>query len=245
MLFASIEGHDFSLARFGDQGLRAANPLFAFQLMNNFTLCHSAILNGTQGPNAAFFSRGTGTVVALLEAIHAVLEQECQRVLAGGADSAVHPVTWAELAREGWVARGLIAGEGASLLALADRAESAAPLGFVEYVALCPCRGRSLGPALVEVEEDFDGSTVEAVILAPWGPPARDALLSFAAASLGGRPVLDATRAFGESLAASPALAWAMALDLLADDRLGRVLVLSAGLDGDVGVVTFRSAEGR
>jgi hypothetical protein len=36
-----------------------------------------------------------------------------------------------------------------------------------------------------------------------------------------------------------------MALDLLADDRLGRVLVLSAGLDGDVGVVTFRSAEGR
>ena len=90
MLAASVENRELSLTRFGNQGLAAVNPLFAFQLMNNFTLCHSAILHGTQGPNAAFFSRGTGTVVALLEAAHAILEDECGRALAGGADSGVH-----------------------------------------------------------------------------------------------------------------------------------------------------------
>jgi hypothetical protein len=241
MLSASIDDHDFSLARFGDPGLRAANPLFAFQLMNNFTLCHGAILLGTQGPNAAFFSRGSGTVVALYDAAQAVLEDECPGALAGGADSCVHPVTWAELAREGWVERGLVAGEGAALLALTGPGEPANALGFIDHVSVHPSRGQALGRALAESEQELVSSTVDAVIVAPWGPPARDALLSLVSRALPGRPVLDATSAFGESLAAGPALAWVVALDLLAAERLGRVLVLSAGIDGDVGTVTIGS----
>lgn len=228
MLVASVENRELSLPRFGDQGLAAVNPLFAFQLMNNFTLCHSAIFHGTQGPNAAFFSRGSGTVVALLEAAHALLDDECDRALAGGADSSVHGVTWAELVREGWVAQGLVAGEGAALLALAHPTATESALGFLDYVA-------------VAAHTDLDCSDADAVIVVPWGPPARDSLLSFAEAALPGRPVLDLSTILGEALAASPALGWTVALDLLASEQLGRVLVLSRGLDGDLGIVAIRS----
>jgi hypothetical protein len=241
MLAASIEEREFSLARFGDGGLRACNPLFAFQLMNNFTLCHSAILHGTQGPNAAFFSRGSGTVIALLEAVHAFLDNESDRVLAGGADSGVHSVTWAELLREGWPERGLVPGEGAAILALGEPSDSSPALGFVDYISVRACRVKTVAQALAEEREKMGPSAIDAVLLVPWGPPARDALLSFAAESFPGRVVLDVSPALGESLAASPALAWAVALDLLAVERYERVLVLSAGLDGDVGLVTIRS----
>lgn len=185
MLAASVDDGGFSLARFGEQGLAAVNPLFAFQLMNNFTLCHSAIFHGTQGPNAAFFSRGTGTVIALLEAAHAVADEECSRALAGGADSSVHSVTWAELVREGWAERGLVPGEGAALLALARPTAPGRALGLLDHV--------SVGARSAETE--LDGSPIDAVIVAPWGPPARDALLSLASAKLPGRPVLDLSSA--------------------------------------------------
>ena len=234
LLAASVESHELSLTRFGEQGLAAVNPLFAFQLMNNFTLCHSAILHGTQGPNAAFFSRGTGTVVALVEAAHALLDDECSRALAGGADSAVHAVTWAELVREGWVERGLVPGEGAALLALAHPTSAESALGFLDHACVGACSPQGL-------RAELDCSGVDAVVLAPWGPPGRDSLVRFAEVALPGRPLLDLSTALGESLAASPALAWTVALDLLASETLGRVVVLSHGLDGDLGIVALRS----
>ena len=92
-------GAHLDLVRFGAQGLAAANPMFAFQLMNNFTLCHGAIAAGLQGPSSAFHSRGAGTVTALREAAFAIAGGDVGRACAGGADSALHPVTLAELDR--------------------------------------------------------------------------------------------------------------------------------------------------
>lgn len=97
LLRRALDAGALSLPALGRVGLRAVNPLFAFQLMNNFTLCHPAILHGIRGPNAALLSRGAGTVIALDEARRAILDGECTRALAGGADSALHPVTAAEL----------------------------------------------------------------------------------------------------------------------------------------------------
>src|SRR5262249_34324335 len=85
------------------------------------------------GPNAAFFARGGGTTVALLEAVAALDEGDCDRAVAGGADTALHPVTWAELRREGHDR--VPAAEAAALLALA-RAPGPRPLAFVESVSL-------------------------------------------------------------------------------------------------------------
>jgi 3-oxoacyl-[acyl-carrier-protein] synthase II len=244
MLGASVEGGQFDWGRFGGAGLLAANPLFAFQLMNNFTLCHGAILSGLQGPNGAFFSRGAGTVTALREAAFAVAAGEAAVALAGGADSALHPVTAAELARGGWIARGLAPAEGAALIALAAPASAPPPAG---------ARGVSLVRAEVRVARDGDLATIaaaalaagppagpDAIVLCPWGEPARAALVAAAArAAAPDTEILDAGAALGESLAAAPALGWAVARDWLDEPRheRGRVLVLSAGIDGELGLV--------
>ena len=205
MLRASILDRQFSLARFGSAGLAACNPLFAFQLMYNFTLCHGAILNGVGGPNSAFYSRGNGTVAALFEAMHAIAEGDCERALAGGADSAVHAVTWAELTREGYAKQGLIPGEGAALLALSSSEEKA--LAIVEH---CIFQNSIDGLTM-----DFDAGSIDFVVIAPWGEPARRALRRIVEVNFPHAAMLDISQSLGESLAATPALGWVVALDLL------------------------------
>jgi len=239
MLAASLDAGEFSLERFGDRGLAACNPLFAFQLMNNFTLCNSAIVHGTEGPNAAFFSRGTGTLFALSEAVDALAENDCVRALAGGADSSVYAVTWAELMREGWAERGLVPGEGAALLALAHPTSSARALAFLDYVSVHSARRAAPTVALQSALDALSPPSIDAVVLSAWGPPARDPLAAVVARALRGRPLLDVANGLGESLAASPALAWTVGLDLLCSQDLGRVLIVSAGLDGDLGLVAL------
>ncbi len=115
-----LEGR-LSMAELGGRGLRAVTPLFAFQLMNNFSMCHGAILNGVDGPNGVFYSRGAGTAYALEEGWHAIASGACDFALVGGADDALHPLASEELRREGWLARGITPGEGAAVLALSSR----------------------------------------------------------------------------------------------------------------------------
>jgi hypothetical protein len=214
-------------------GITACNPLFAFQLMNNFTLCHGAILEGVGGPNGAFFSRGGGTVRALREALATVNTGECERALAGGSDSALHPVTWAELGREGFAARGLVPGEGAGLLALSSRPEDTA-LAWMERCDVLPVE--RLSRVLAESHGQAD-----TVLTAAWGPGIAGELGSTVARL--GVPVSDTVSVLGEALAASPALAWAAAVDLLAQGRAHRVLVLSLGVDGELGLVELAGVQ--
>ena len=68
------------------------------------------------------------------------------------------------------------------------------------------------------------------------GAPARAQLLELAA----GRPVLDVTAGLGESLAATPAIAWLVALDAIVAGRTRRAAILSLGIDGELGVVVLR-----
>jgi 3-oxoacyl-[acyl-carrier-protein] synthase II len=217
---ASVDGGAVSLARLGAQGLQASNPLTTFQVLNNFTMCHGAILEGTTGPNGAFYSRGAGTVHALAEAVYAIESGDCDRALAGGADTALHPATWGELARGGF--EGLVPAEGAGLLALAR--EAAAPLGFVEHVGvgeagLAAARGAEL------------------CVLAPCGAAARSSLRDLAPDA---PETIDVTAWRGEALAAAPALAWLAALARIVTGRARRAAILSLGPDGELGVVVLR-----
>jgi len=224
LLDASIADHEFSVARFGDRGLAACNPMLAFQLMNNFTMAHGAILEGLGGPNGALFSRGAGTTAALVEAVHAVASGDCDRAIAGGADSATHPVTRAELARDGFVARGLVPAEGAALVALAA---ADGPGVIVEHASI----------ANGEVPPDLDVE-VDAVVIAPWGPPAGDVLAAWARDRYRDAKVVDVSRTLGDALAASHALAWVAALELL--DTMPSAMIVGAGTDGDTGTVVLR-----
>ncbi|HVK54649.1 MAG TPA: beta-ketoacyl synthase N-terminal-like domain-containing protein [Burkholderiales bacterium] len=229
MLRASIVDRQFSLARFGSAGLAACNPLFAFQLMNNFTLCHGAILNGVGGPNSAFYSRGNGTVAALFEAMHAIADGDCERALAGGADSAVHEVTWAELEREGYAKQGLIPGEGAALLALSSSDNKA--LAIVEH---CVFQN-----SIEALSMDLDAASIDFIIIAPWGQPARRVLRRIVETKFTRAAVLDISESLGDALAATPALGWVAALDLLQSKEAKRCLILNAGIDGGIGAVVL------
>ena len=240
MLRASVDAGQFDLARFGAAGLTAANPLFAFQLMNNFTLCHGAILGGLQGSNSAFFSRGAATVTALREAAFAVASDETPIALAGGSDSALHPVTRAELGRGGWIANDLAPAEGAALLALGATAAPDQPHVRLTRAEVHVARGGSLGDAAAAALAIAPGGGARrpaALVICPWGAPARAALA--AEREMTGREILDASVVLGEALAAAPALGWAVALDWLSETghEQGSVLVLSAGIDGELGIV--------
>jgi hypothetical protein len=253
LVAASIdEQRKFSHARCGKEGLDACNPLFAFQIMNNFTLCHGAILEGLAGPNAAYFSRGVGTVTALEEACLAIVEGDCQRAIVGGSDTATHPVTLAELEREGLLRDGLVPIDAAAAIALAR--EAAEPLGRVESIWVRPVerprgtlvpRAGALRDAAVLVSADaLAERPCDLLVLAPWGTPAREAMVDLPEA-LAIKQSIVLTSQLGESLAASPALAWAAALGMLVETGGTRALVLSAGPDGDLGAVVLTRGEMR
>lgn len=243
VLRESLDGRRVSMAKFGEAGLLATNPVSTFQLLNNFTLCHGAILEGTRGPNGAFFSRGGGTVLALQEALAALLEGDCARVLAGGADTALHPVTWAELVREGVANDGFVPGEGAGIFAL-QVGEHADAMAYVRH-----CSVHFIGRPgnLREPDEDCLGDRlrglraqmgdVDWIVLSPWGGGARVALQSILPSIFSSSNRWDITKILGDSLAAGPALAWAAALDALHSERAGRALVVNAGIDGHLGMV--------
>jgi hypothetical protein len=231
MLDASFSEERFELDRFGASGLGACNPLFAFHLMNNYTLCHAAIREGLRGPNAALFSRGAGTVLVLAEAHHAVATGECEVALGGGADSALHPVTWAELRREGEM--DVMPGEGAALLALASPG-IAAPLALLTCCEVHSGR-HDFTRALEAARRSLLALRPERVVLA--ATPRRSSAARALAASVCPGTVLEASALFGESLAASAALATVAALDLLQEGEAHRAAVLVMGPDGDVGLV--------
>ncbi len=231
MLDASIAEHAFSLTRFGGAGLAACNPLFAFQLMNNFTLCHGAIQSDVSGPNSAFFSRGGGTVTALAEAHWQIASGLSAYALGGGADSALHPVTWSQLLRDEPEAQAMIPGEGAGLLALSSHPAGA--LAVLQAVQLHSAgEVRAGGQALLTgIAHSIAG--VEPVILAVSDPALRERLQQVLPS--GG---FDVCAMLGDTLAASPALAWCAALDLVMAGA-ARAHVISAGLDGAIGHVTL------
>lgn len=227
LLGESLVDGALSLPRFGDRGLAACNPLLAFQLMNNFTLCHAAIQERLGGPNAALFSRGAGTVAALAEAVHAVRSGDCDRAIAGGADAPSHPATIAELTREGFIARGLAIADGAAMVALEVASRGSI---VVEGCAHASGRARSITDALDDAYAHAGAGSFELAVISTWGPPADAAVRSW----LGGVPIVS-TAALGESLAASPALAVVAAAELIAPGQ--RVIVAMLGVDGDPGVV--------
>jgi len=263
LLDASFVDGAFSLPRFGDRGLAACNPLLAFQLMNNFTMCHGAILESLGGPNGALFSRGAGTIAALGEAHHAVRSGACARAIAGGADVATHPVTLAELARDGHLGRGLVPADGAALVALA--ASTGRDDVVLDGCAHASGRGRALVEALNDAfaralraatsssadtrdaaptwaREDLD--SVGHIALSAWGPPAAEALRAYAAARFPFATLVDVSTR-GETLAGGTAFALIAAVELLRSPSLevvrsarpARAVVLSLGVDGDPGVI--------
>jgi hypothetical protein len=219
MLGKSLQNGSLSMQKFGDAGLRACNPLFAFQLMNNFSMCHGAILCGLQGPNGAFFSRGAGTAMALDEAI-AILNdpvEPCSRALAGGSDSALHPVTASELRRHSF---GASPSEGAALLALSTRREPA---------SLASIRTLTFSEALPTTYELQELGAESCAFFAQEGLAGGEKVRSRLSPHT---KLVHLEDAFGNALAATAALTWCAALDLVAQTNKP-ALACSLEVDGE------------
>ena len=227
------DGQAWSDRRMCERGLKVFHPLRTFALMPNMTLCHSAIAFGVRGPSAAVFSRGAGTVDALTLAACAIADGDSPTAIAGGADTALDCLTWAELVREAHVERGLVPGEGAGAIVLARSAAHA--LAWVTGAAIRTA-GTDLPRAVRELLDEVGAA--ETYVLAAWG-----VLAEVARAVIGDARILDQCALIGDALAATPALAWCAALDLV---RVGHrsVVALSAGVDGRIAGVRFvREAE--
>src|SRR5207302_1457437 len=138
---------------------------------------------------------------ALQEAAWAIAEGECQRALCGGADTTLHPVTWSALVRRGLAASGLVPGEGAALLAV-GAPSAGEPVAMLEEVRVL------WQPEAIESAID-PAHEIDLAVIAPWGDPPRAALHAALDRKLPSAARLDVTRAVGEALAATPALAWA------------------------------------
>ncbi len=227
---ARVDDDGLDLGRFGAAGIAACNPLLAFQLMNNFTMCHGAILAGTAGPSGAFFSRGAGTVAALIEAIEAVAGGDCERAIAGGADSALHPVTWIEHERLADLPVRLPPSEGAGLLALAAAATDDVAIA-VEHTAHFT---RAQDPAARVAAALAATGPCDRVLVAADDPGQRDALIAAVSAAV----QLGSLDPLGTCLAATPALGWVAAV-LAVQAGATRVGVVTLDGAGDLSVAVF------
>jgi hypothetical protein len=222
-----VDGH-FAATQFGDRGLRACNPLFAFQLMNNFVMANTAMLIGTQGPNAVLFSRGAGTTLALDEAIAALREGECTLALVGGADCATHPVTelenrYASKFRSAYEPR-----EGAAMFALQ---RVAAPTGRWRIVDLqCSTHVWPQPPLHIVLGVRPNAN----VYVDGW---CSDAVRDVAAALTEVTPAI-AVGTGHDTLAAGPALSWMAALQA-APANVVQLAVVHIDINGDMTAVHF------
>jgi 3-oxoacyl-(acyl-carrier-protein) synthase len=231
---ASLDGeHAWSERRMCERGLKVFHPLRTFALMPNMTLCHSAIAFGVRGPSAAVFSRGGGTADALALAAWAIADGECATAIAGGADTALDCLTWAELVREGHVERGLVPGEGAGTIVLAR-----SPAHALAWITGAATRTAGADPAHAVRAVLGEVGAAEAYVLAAWG-----ALAEAARTVIGDARILDQCAVIGDALAAAPALAWCAAVDLVRGGRRS-VVVLSAGVDGQLAAFRFAAEAG-
>lgn len=114
------------IACFADRVLRGLNPLWLLVSLPNMTSAHVAIQLQARGPNTTIMSDWAAGHQAIGEAAGWIEAGEADAVLAGGADSALHPFAFAAYEQAGFLradqhARRFVPGEGAALFLLEER----------------------------------------------------------------------------------------------------------------------------
>lgn len=129
--------------------LSGLSPLWLLVHLPNMTGAHVAIQAGARGPNDTVMTGWAAGLQAVGEGAAVVARGDAQAVLAGGADSAIHPFAFAGFEQAGWLGRdGFVPGEGAVVLVL-EEWERAARRG-------ANVRGEIVGYASGVVDDDAD-----------------------------------------------------------------------------------------
>lgn len=129
-------------AAFGEAALGGLNPLWLLVHLPNMASAHVAIQLEARGPNTTVMTGWAAGLSAIVEGAAWIVEGRADAVLAGGADSAVHPFAFAAFEQEGLLSgpSPLVPAEGAAVVLLEEReaalAREARILGEVGMHAL-------------------------------------------------------------------------------------------------------------
>lgn len=235
---------------FAGRVLDGLNPLWLLQVLPNLASAHVAIQLGARGPNSTAMTDAAAGLQAIGEAASWIAGGECDAAVAGGADTAMHPVAWAGYEQAGLFepdasGRRFAPGEGSAALVLEAReralARGARPKGeLLGFGAVGPAGGetaaalgRAVGEALAGRE--LPGSAAPVLALDALRPAseraALQAVLRLAAGAAPDAEVLDVTASAGHALAAAGPIAAALLLQGLAPPGAA-ILVASLGLSG-------------
>ena len=126
------EDGDLDLKRFGEDGIPGLFPLWLLKYLPNMPACHISILYDLQGPNNTLTAGTSSGLQAVGEALRIIQRGDADLMLAGGAESKLNPVGYAEykglrvLSSDGVYrpfderSNGLALGEGAGFVVLEE-----------------------------------------------------------------------------------------------------------------------------
>ncbi|HMN75766.1 MAG TPA: beta-ketoacyl synthase N-terminal-like domain-containing protein [Burkholderiaceae bacterium] len=212
------------LRAFGEKLLDTVNPMWLLRTLPNNVLGHIGIRHGLKGPNACITNHSIGGLLAVIEAMQALRNGECDRAAAVGHDAPIEPQMMLYYERVGLVARealrpfdarhdGSQFGEGAAALMLETEASAAARGAAVlgEVLgggAACEAEG------LLAISDDGDG-VVRAIEAALADAGLRPADIGMIVAHGNGTPASDRSEAaalrsvFGAAMPPVAAFKWA------------------------------------
>ena len=247
------------MVRFGQELPNVVNPMWLLRTLPNNVLCHVGINHDLKGPNACITNHSCGGSMAVIEAMEALRNDECDRAVAVGHDTLIEPQMVLYYHQCGLLAAdtirpfdegrsGSLFGEGAAALALETEA-SARERGATIIGEVLGGGHTSEATGLLAIRDDGDGlarAIGDALHDAKLGP----ADIGMVVAHGNGTPASDASeaaalrRVFGGAMPPVTALKWSVGHLIAAAGILEATIALEALKAGVVpGIATLRTLD--
>jgi 3-oxoacyl-[acyl-carrier-protein] synthase II len=90
---ANCQPGRIDLAKWGEQGLPAIQPLWMLKYLPNMLACHVSILQDARGPNNSVTEGDAASLLAMGEAFRILTRDQADFFLVGGAESKINPLS--------------------------------------------------------------------------------------------------------------------------------------------------------
>ena len=134
----ATESGQFDYALYGREGIPMIDPIWLLRYLPNMLACHISILIDCQGPSNTITQAEAASNLAIAEATRIIARGRADVMIAGGADSKIHPLSLVRMSllnlMSGWKGEpsqackpfdarrdGTVAGEGAGIVILEER----------------------------------------------------------------------------------------------------------------------------
>jgi 3-oxoacyl-[acyl-carrier-protein] synthase II len=129
---------EFDFEAWGRESIGMIEPIWLLKYLPNMLACHISILMDCQGPSNTITEADASANLALAEAARIIARGKADVMIAGGADSKIHPLSFVRMAMQQAMSRwegdpagacrpfdlhreGIVPGEGAGILILEER----------------------------------------------------------------------------------------------------------------------------